>query len=80
MVRFYGTGWAMLLLHADATLRHDVGKRELDAQQRRQEARWESLSPGQKVSDFVRRHEYGVIVGSWAVAMAGALRYVMKDP
>ncbi|TBU49350.1 hypothetical protein BD309DRAFT_947504 [Dichomitus squalens] len=59
---------------------HDAGKAELDAQQRRQEARWESLTPGQKISDFVRRHEYGVIVGSWAVAMAGALRYVMKDP
>ncbi|KAI1789542.1 hypothetical protein LXA43DRAFT_1020772 [Ganoderma leucocontextum] len=58
----------------------DVGKLELDAQQRRQEASWDNLTLRHKLSDFVRRHEYGVIVGSWAVALTGALRYALKDP
>nr|VWO95231.1 Acetyl xylan esterase, putative [Ganoderma boninense] len=60
--------------------RKDVGKMELDVQQRQQEANWDDLTPRQKLSDFVRRHEYGVIVGSWAVAITGALRYALKDP
>ncbi|KAM5540370.1 hypothetical protein V8D89_005828 [Ganoderma adspersum] len=59
---------------------YDVGKMELDAQQLRQEANWDNLTPRQRLSDFVRRHEYGVIVGSWAVALTGALRYALKDP
>ena len=60
--------------------RNDPGKMQLDAQRSRDQAKWETLSPSQKVSDFVRRHEYSVIVGSWAMALTGALRYVMKDP
>ena len=69
-------------IHADAagTFRKDVGKMQLGAQQHRQEAVWEVLTPRQKVGNFVRRHEYGVIVGSWAVALTGALRYALKDP
>lgn len=53
---------------------------ELDARQLRQEAKWNNLTSRQRLSDFVRRHEYGVIVGSWAVALTGALRYALKDP
>ena len=60
--------------------RNDVGKLELDVQQGQEAANWDNLTPRQKLSDFVRRHEYGVIVGSWAVALTGALRYALKDP
>ena len=59
---------------------HQVQPRGVDVQQRQQEANWDDLTPRQKLSDFVRRHEYGVIVGSWAVAITGALRYALKDP
>ena len=52
----------------------------MDIVRARQEAKWEEMSAGQKVSDFVRRHEYGVIVGSWAAAMTGAFSYIMRDP
>ncbi|KAI0774130.1 hypothetical protein C8Q74DRAFT_811096 [Fomes fomentarius] len=62
------------------TIRHDQGKVELDAAQARQEAEWEGLSLGDKASDFVRRHQYGVIVGSWAAAITGAFGYIMRDP
>ena len=52
----------------------------MDIVRARQEAKWEEMSAGQKFSDFVRRHEYGVIVGSWAAAMTGAFSYIMRDP
>ncbi|KAI0723147.1 hypothetical protein C8Q76DRAFT_721782 [Earliella scabrosa] len=59
---------------------HDAGKAEIDAIQARKDAEWERLSLGEKASDFVRRHQYGVIVGSWAAAMTGAFGYIMRDP
>ena len=68
------------LVNAEGIPRKDVGKMELDARQLRQEAKWNNLTSRQRLSDFVRRHEYGVIVGSWAVALTGALRYALKDP
>ena len=60
--------------------RKDAGKAEMDAILAREEARWERLSTTQKITDFVTRHEYGVILGSWAMAMTGAFAYIMRDP
>ncbi|KAH9918178.1 uncharacterized protein BXZ73DRAFT_80645 [Epithele typhae] len=58
---------------------HDRGKTELDTIKAREAARWGNMSAAQKAGDFVKRHEYGVIVGSWAAAMAGTLTYIMRD-
>ncbi|KAI0353501.1 hypothetical protein OH77DRAFT_1427193 [Trametes cingulata] len=58
----------------------DAGKVELDAVQARQKARWESMTTSQKVGDFARRHEYGIILGSWATALIGSFSYIMRDP
>ena len=52
----------------------------MDAILAREDARWERLSTTQKITDFVTRHEYGVILGSWAMAMTGAFAYIMRDP
>ena len=60
--------------------RRGAGQAELETVRAREEAKWESMSPAQRASDYVRRHQYGVIVGSWAAAMAGACAYVMRDP
>ncbi|RPD67327.1 hypothetical protein L226DRAFT_529676 [Lentinus tigrinus ALCF2SS1-7] len=58
----------------------DAGAAELETIEAREQRRWQNLSVGQKVSDFVSRHQYGVIVGSWATAMAGTFGYIMRDP
>lgn len=60
--------------------RKDAGAAELETIEAREEARWQSLSTGEKVSDFVNRHQYGLIVGSWATAMVGTFGYIMRNP
>ncbi|KAI0824772.1 hypothetical protein BC628DRAFT_410619 [Trametes gibbosa] len=57
-----------------------AGKAELDAVQERQKARWEKMSTSQKFSDFARRHEYGIILTSWAAALTGSFTHIMRDP
>ncbi|KAI0638033.1 hypothetical protein C8Q77DRAFT_1088979 [Trametes polyzona] len=59
---------------------HDAGKAELDAVQARQKARWENMTTTQKLSDFARRNEYGIILTSWAAALTGSFTYIMRDP
>ncbi|KAH9894457.1 hypothetical protein C8Q73DRAFT_695626 [Cubamyces lactineus] len=57
-----------------------AGKAELDAVQARQKAKWETMTTGQKISDFAKRHEYGIILTSWATALVGSFTYIMRDP
>lgn len=38
------------------------------------------MTPTQKFSDFARRHEYGIILTSWAAALTGSFTYIMRDP
>ena len=59
--------------------RTGVGKLELDTVHAREQARWDGLRWGQKVRDAAARHEYGIIGGSWALSMAGAFGYIMRD-
>ncbi|CDO71354.1 hypothetical protein BN946_scf184908.g112 [Trametes cinnabarina] len=59
---------------------NDAGKAELDAVQARQRARWETMTTSQKVADFAKRHEYGIILTSWATALVGSFTYIMRDP
>ena len=60
--------------------RTGAGKAELDAVQARQKAKWETMTTGQKISDFAKRHEYGIILTSWATALVGSFTYIMRDP
>lgn len=57
----------------------DIGKHELDAEEARRQARWESLTFRQKVGDFASRNEYKLIVGGWAASMAGAFGIIMRN-
>ncbi|EPQ58964.1 hypothetical protein GLOTRDRAFT_70022 [Gloeophyllum trabeum ATCC 11539] len=57
-----------------------VGKVELDTAAAREQARWEALSPSEKVKDWAARHQYGVIGGSWALSMVGSFGWIMRDP
>lgn len=59
--------------------RHDVGKAELDAVQSRQLQRWEGLSTSEKMKDFARRHQYGLILGGWALSVGASFAVIARN-
>ncbi|GJE84520.1 respiratory supercomplex factor 2, mitochondrial [Phanerochaete sordida] len=58
---------------------HDLGKQELDAKAAREEQRWERLSVGDKVKDFASRHQYGIILGGWALSMGLSFGLIARN-
>lgn len=50
--------------------REGEGARMLDAHEHKEMTRWQSMSTGDKVADWASRHEYSIIVGSWALSLA----------
>ena len=44
-----------------------------------EEARFNALSTTDKVFDWASRHQYSIILGSWALSMAAAGAIVAKD-
>ena len=59
--------------------RSDSGKLELDRAAAEEEARFEALSTTDKMLDWATRHQYSIILGSWAASMAVAGAIVAKD-
>ncbi|KAK7696007.1 hypothetical protein QCA50_000647 [Cerrena zonata] len=57
-----------------------MGKIELETIQSREQARWDSMTLGQKVRDVAVRHEYGMIGGGWAASMLVAWGMIMRNP
>lgn len=57
-----------------------MGKEELDLEALRAQQHWKSMSASEKAQDWFARHEYGVIGTAWAMSMAGAFGYIMRDP
>ena len=67
-------------LNADLSRdRSDSGKLELDRVAAAEEARFSALSTTDKALDWASRHQYSIILGSWAVSMAAAGAIVAKD-
>ncbi|KAK4686116.1 hypothetical protein P7C73_g4021, partial [Tremellales sp. Uapishka_1] len=56
------------------------GKVELDREEEAENARWEALSMGEKLSDFGVRHQYGIVGASWAASMVVAFGMVARNP
>lgn len=52
---------------------------KLDREAAREEARFGALSTGDKALDWARRHQYSIILGSWALSMAVAGAVVARD-
>ncbi|KAG8897079.1 Platinum sensitivity protein [Tulasnella sp. 403] len=44
------------------------------------EARRKLLSPKERALDWAARHRYSIVGGSWALSMAGAFGWIMRDP
>ncbi|KAG6373065.1 hypothetical protein JVT61DRAFT_1832 [Boletus reticuloceps] len=57
----------------------DSGKLELDRAAADKEARFNALSTTDKALDWASRHQYSIILGSWALSMAVAGAIVAKD-
>jgi len=56
-----------------------AGKLELDRAASEEEARWNALATGDKIGDWAYRHQYSIILGSWALSMAIAGAIVAKN-
>ncbi|OBZ70104.1 hypothetical protein A0H81_09858 [Grifola frondosa] len=56
-----------------------VGKEELDTLAARKEARWNSMTLRQKIGDVAARHQFGLIGGTWAIAVAGSFGWIMRN-
>ncbi|KAF9223162.1 hypothetical protein BS17DRAFT_782455 [Gyrodon lividus] len=56
-----------------------TGKLELERVAAEEDARWNSLSTREKVQDWASRHQYSIILGSWALSMALAGAVIAKD-
>jgi hypothetical protein len=51
----------------------------LDEQERQKEERWQKLTMGGRVTDWVQRHEYSVFVGGWAASLGLAGAIIARD-
>lgn len=49
-----------------------AGKNEMDREAAAEQAKWDALSTGEKVRDWATRHQYSIILGSWALSMGVA--------
>ncbi|EIW75663.1 hypothetical protein CONPUDRAFT_65908 [Coniophora puteana RWD-64-598 SS2] len=56
-----------------------AGKNEMDREAAEEQARWESLTTGDKVSDWATRHQYSIILGSWALSLGIAGGIVARN-
>ena len=59
--------------------RHDIGKAELDAVESRAQKHWDSLTFREKVNDFALRHQYGIILGGWALSMGLSFGLIARN-
>ncbi|KAI9513351.1 hypothetical protein F5148DRAFT_1157995 [Russula earlei] len=56
-----------------------VSRQLLDNAKAREASEWDSLSTKDRFSKWVARHQYKVILGSWAAGMAVAGTIIMRD-
>jgi len=56
-----------------------VSRQLLDSAKARETSEWDGLSTKEKMSKWVARHQYQVILGSWATSMAVAGTIIMRD-
>jgi hypothetical protein len=59
--------------------RKGVGRELLDSAKARESHEWDGLSSSEKFSRWVARHQYKVILGTWATSMAVAGTIIMRD-
>jgi hypothetical protein len=56
-----------------------IGKQTLDEEAAKVEAEWEALPMKAKIGTWAERHQYSIILGSWALSMAVAGAIISRD-
>lgn len=46
----------------------------------REAKRWDTLSPTDKVQDWAARHQWTLVLGGWATAMATSFSIISRNP
>ena len=59
--------------------RTGAGKELLEEVEHAEQKRWQSLSTREKIGDWAVKHQYSLILGSWAASMGVAAAIIMKD-
>ncbi|KAK7049735.1 Replication factor C, subunit RFC4 [Paramarasmius palmivorus] len=57
----------------------DEGARIITEQEQRVKEKWDHMSIKDRISDLASRHEYGIIMGSWALSLAAAGAIISRD-
>ncbi|KIK67606.1 hypothetical protein GYMLUDRAFT_256478 [Collybiopsis luxurians FD-317 M1] len=55
------------------------GAQILNERERQLQQKWETMTPRQKISDWASRHEYSIILGSWALSLGVAGAIISRD-
>ncbi|KAG7097382.1 hypothetical protein E1B28_004732 [Marasmius oreades] len=66
-------------LEFDQSQWKDGGAQIITDQEQKEQKRWDSLSAMDKISDWASRHEYSIIMGSWALSLAAAGAIISRD-
>ena len=59
--------------------REGAGKDLLEDEEIAERKRWASLSTRDKISDWSLKHQYSMILGSWAATLGLAATIIMRD-
>jgi hypothetical protein len=51
----------------------------LNTREQKLQEKWEAMTVSQKVGDWARRHEYSIILGSWALSLGVAGAIISRD-
>ncbi|KAJ3788154.1 hypothetical protein GGU10DRAFT_385183 [Lentinula aff. detonsa] len=55
------------------------GLKILNEKEQKKIAEWDAMTPTQKLGDWARRHEYSLIMGSWALSLGVAGALISRD-
>lgn len=59
----------VVVSNMDSSFRTGEGLRVMDEKELERMKRWDAMTPWQKISDWSYRHQYSLIMGSWAASL-----------
>lgn len=60
-------------------VRTGEGAMILNERERKVDEKWKAMNTSQKISDWASRHEYSIILGSWALSLGVAGAIISRD-
>jgi len=65
--------------HSNLSSRTGEGVMILNERERLIQEKWQAMNPTQKLADWAKRHEYSIILGSWALTLGVAGAIISRD-